>query len=354
MHSIRSKTNSQYIKTLTEKRIPDFSQLLTILNGGKADRPTLFELFLNDRLNGELAGDRTAYKNELLWTMQAFRNAGYDYMTLFPPCVFSFPKKSHSKSNSVSQNDAALIYDRKSFDSYRWPAAGEELFSFLGDLDELLIPGMKMIPCTPGGVLENVTDIIGFENLCYMLFDNESLIEDTFARVGEILLEYYKIVSRYSAVGALIVNDDWGFSSQTLLSPDDLRKYVIPWHKEFVEVIHKSGKQAILHSCGQLENVMDDVIDHIGFDAKHSYEDKILPVEQAYEKWGGRIAVLGGLDMDFVCTADPQDIYHRAKAMLDRTSEKGGYALGTGNSVPPYVPFENYYAILLAALENHY
>jgi uroporphyrinogen decarboxylase len=40
--------------------------------------------------------------------------------------------------------------------------------------------------------------------------------------------------------------------------------------------------------------------------------------------------------------------------MLDRTSEKGGYALGTGNSVPPYVPFENYYAILLAALENHY
>ncbi len=352
MNDIHKKTNSQYIKTLTEKRNPDFSQILAILNGGKADRPTLFEFFLNDRLNTELAGDSATYTNELVWTMHAFRNAGYDYLTLYPPGEYSFPKKTHCKLGSVSQNDSNLIYNDASFDFYQWPVAREETFNFLRYFDELLIPGMKIIPCTPGGVLENVTDIIGFDNLCYLLFDNVSLVENTFARVGETLLEYYKIVSRFSSVGALIVNDDWGFSSQTLLSPSDLRKYVIPWHKEFVDVIHQSGKPAILHSCGQLEKVMDDVIDYIGFDAKHSYEDKIIPVEKAYEKWNGRIAILGGIDVDFMCSATPQEVYHRAKAMLERTSPKGGYALGTGNSVPQYVPSENYYAMILAVLEN--
>ena len=38
--------------------------------------------------------------------------------------------------------------------------------------------------------------------------------------------------------------------------------------------------------------------------------------------------------------------------MLERTAGRGGYALGTGNSVPDYVPDENYFAMIRAALES--
>lgn len=41
---------------------------------------------------------------------------------------------------------------------------------------------------------------------------------------------------------------------------------------------------------------MDDVIE-MGFSGKHSYEDAILPVENAYEKWHDQIAILGGIEM---------------------------------------------------------
>jgi uroporphyrinogen decarboxylase len=37
--------------------------------------------------------------------------------------------------------------------------------------------------------------------------------------------------------------------------------------------------------------------------------------------------------------------------MLERTAGRGGYALGTGNSVPDYVPDENYLAMIRAALD---
>jgi uroporphyrinogen decarboxylase len=131
-----------------------------------------------------------------------------------------------------------------------------------------------------------------------------------------------------------------------MLSPADMRRYIFPWHKRIVEAIHAAGKPAILHSCGNLEEVMDDVIDDMAYDAKHSYEDAICPVEQAYEIWGRRIAVLGGIDVDFVCRSTPQQIRKRCMAMLDRAAGRGGYALGTGNSVPEYVPAENYLAII--------
>ena len=54
-----------------------------------------------------------------------------------------------------------------------------------------------------------------------------------------------------------------------------------------------------------------------------------MPVEQAYERWGKRIAIIGGIDLDFVCRKDPIEIFTRAQNMLEKTSRQGGYALGT-------------------------
>ncbi len=76
-----------------------------------------------------------------------------------------------------------------------------------------------------------------------------------------------------------------------------MREYVTPWHKKIVELIHEAGRPAILHSCGNLVPLWEDIIDDIGYDAKHSYEDTILPVEEAYQTYGDRIAILGGIDM---------------------------------------------------------
>lgn len=135
-----------------------------------------------------------------------------------------------------------------------------------------------------------------------------------------------------------------------MLSVEDMRKYVIPWHKKIVKAVHAIGKPVILHSCGDLDLVMDDIIDDIGYDAKHSYEDKIRPVEEAYEKYGKRITTLGGLDLDFVCRSTPEQVYERAYLILEKAEARGRYALGSGNTIPYYVPKENYFAMIAAAV----
>lgn len=48
----------------------------------------------------------------------------------------------------------------------------------------------------------------------------------------------------------------------------------------------------------------------------------------------------------------PEEVYARSRAMLEQVGDRGGYALGSGNSIPGYVPFENFMAMNKAALEE--
>jgi uroporphyrinogen decarboxylase len=332
---------------------PDFSNLLAVLRKEPPGRPTVFEFFLNDRLYQRLAPiDEMEVEAPYAAQRQviaAFRRVGYDYATILVP-GFCFPSERSYEHHTVSINDGGLISDRASFEAYPWPDPESADYDMLDVLAGELPAGMKMICNGPGGVLENAIEIVGYEKLCYLLSDDPKLVEEIFEGVGSRLVSFYERVAAHPAVGACIDNDDWGFKTQTMFSPPQMRKYVFPWHRRIVEVVHAARKPVILHSCGHFERIVDDMVE-IGIDGRHSYEDNILPVEDAYERYHAHFAILGGIDLDFICRSKPEAVYQRARAILDRTSERGGYALGTGNSVPEYVPDENYFAMIRAALD---
>ena len=328
-------------------RHPNFNNLLKVLEGKAPERPTLFELFMNKPIYERLAGrpspefDTVEY---IIFLAEAFAAAGYDYAHV-RASEFGFPVHREGKK-TISLNSGAGITDRRAFEEYPWPDPEAADYSKLEKAAPHLPQGMKLIPIGPGGVLENVTALIGYEDMCMMLYDDPELLQDIFNAVGERILRYYELSVNYDIVGAIMSNDDWGFNTQPFLSVKDMREYVYPWHKKIVETAHKAGKPVILHSCGNFDEIMDDVIDVLKYDGKHSYEDIILPVEEAYERWGSRIAILGGIDVDFMIRSTPEEIQKRCRAMLERVGDRGGYALGTGNSVPEYIPQENYFAMI--------
>lgn len=340
------------------QRKPDFEELLKVLAGESPDRTVLFELFHNEDLYMHVTGTSPAdWKNVPLGAhrlrARAYRIMGYDYATLHYSAM-DFPRGelTHTGGESYSANEGASITDRASFEKYPWPEpedfAPEPLEEGLKELD----PAMKAVVLGPCGVLENVIMLTGFDNLCIMLALEPDLVQDIFDAVGERLLRYYEMALSHERVGAIIGNDDWGYKTQTMLSTEQMRKYVFPWHKKIVKLAHDAGRPAILHSCGNLKEVMDDVIDDMGYDAKHSFEDNIQPIEEAWTQYHSRIALMGGIDVDYVIRSEPQAVHDRAKAMLEKTRGTGGYALGTGNSVPKYVPMESFFALLSAGLED--
>lgn len=332
-------------------RKPDFENLLNVLKKDKPERATLFEFYLNPHIHNLLTEGEEIIKDDLYdlrKTIKAYENAGYDYCTLHASDFrFKSNRDQHGKS-SLSLNESAIITDWESYELYKWNNPEDYDYSRLEKLKSSLPEGMKFIVYGEGGVLENVVELLGYENLCYLLADDPHLVEKIFDDVGSRLLKYYEISLQYDSVGAVISNDDWGFNTQPFLRIEDMERYVFKWHRKIVKKIHEAGRPAILHSCGELKDIMDTIIYDIGYDGKHSYEDNILPVEEAYELYGGKIAILGGIDMNFLCTKTPEEVYKRSYEMVERTMERGGYALGSGNSIPEYTPPENYFAMIKA------
>lgn len=333
-------------------RQPDFGNLLAVFSREQPSRPTLFEFFLNDRLLAKLTGDdrQLDWNSIAFWNraMAGFAAAGYDG-TPVRANTFEFPRNLQHSMASYSMDETAVIGSEEDLAAYGWPDPMPGGLPILDGLAPHLPGGMKLIAWGPGGVLENVITLMGFTGLCYLLEDEPDLVRQVFDGVGSRLLEYFGAAAQHPAVGACFVSDDWGFLSGTMISPESLREYCFPWQKRICDAIHAAGKPALMHSCGQLSAVMDDIID-MGFDAKHSFEDKITPVEEAFTLWGSRIAILGGIDVDFLCRSEPEAITRRARGLLDQTQSKG-YALGSGNSIPYYVPDEGFFAMTKAALE---
>ncbi len=333
-----------------------FSDLEKVLERKVPDEPTLFEFYLNGPLLEMYSGKKCVTSYDHTWNYEllipAYKKLGYSYVTMLGS-NFHFPKNFTAQKSTISLNEGFVICDRETYAQYHWPEPEKEDYSCLAKAEKLLDKDKKLIVWSNGGVLENVISLVGYENLCFMLYEDRDLARKIFEDVGERLFRYYVEALKYDGVGAIICNDDWGFNTQTMLSTADMREFVFPYHKKTVEYAHKMGRKVILHSCGNLKEVYDDIIDDMKFDGKHSYQDVIQPVEEAYREYGKRIAILGGIDMDFVARKTPEEIEKRSIALLEM-GRAGGYALGTGNSIPEYVPVENYLAMVNAVHKVKY
>jgi uroporphyrinogen decarboxylase len=188
--------------------------------------------------------------------------------------------------------------------------------------------------------------LMGFETLCYALFDQRDLV----AAISRRLIELYEAAVQrmlaFDRVRVIWGPDDMGFRNGTLISPRDLREFVLPGHRAMAHAAHAAGRPYLLHCCGKIDAIMDDLLDGVGIDGLHSFEDTIRTVEQTKAAHGHRIAVLGGIDVDFLCRADEEAIRQRVRRTLEQCQPGGGYCLGTGNSVANYVPLDNYLVML--------
>ena len=84
----------------------------------------------------------------------------------------------------------------------------------------------------------------------------------------------------------------------------------------------------------------------MGIDALHSFQDVILPVIEFKTRYGGRVAALGGVDMDKLVRLDEGQLRGYVRSILERCMPGGRFALGSGNTIANYVPLDSYRILL--------
>jgi uroporphyrinogen decarboxylase len=251
---------------------------------------------------------------------------------------------SRGKRNWVTTEEG-LINSWEDFEKYPWPSADDVHYDDYEFVSKNLPEGMKMI-ASSGGMLEWVMWLMGFVPFAVGIYEQPDLIEALFDRICEIHVKVLDVVAGMPDVGAFFLGDDMGYKSGTFIKPEHMRRYVFPKQKKLAEITHKHGLPFLLHACGNLEAIMDDLIEDVGIDGRHSFEDVILPVGEAKRRYGKRVSILGGVDVDMLARSSEAQVRLYTRQVLEECMPGGGYALGTGNSVANYIPLPNYLAML--------
>lgn len=133
-----------------------------------------------------------------------------------------------------------------------------------------------------------------------------------------------------------------GKEASTMLEPTTIINHILPQTKRIIDLVHHAEKKFLLHSCGNIFEIMPDIIT-LGIDAKHSNEDQIAPFDEWIKRYNGQIGLFGGFDVNLLSLGTYQSVY-------DEVLRKGteyrrickGYGLGSGNSIASYVSVDGF------------
>ncbi len=284
--------------------------------------------------------------------LRFWRQMGYDAICEGPSLLFPGTLDLTAEDTAHAGRDqrrwmnetTGMISSWEDFERYPWPDPASFSYHSIDYAARNLPEGMGIV-ARAAGVMETGMFLLGYESMAMALYMQPDLVKAVFQRTGEILLEVIRSLVQYDHVIALFVGDDMGYNSGTFISPDHMNQYVIPFHKEAVEIAHTSGIPYLLHSCGRLDKIMEDLI-AAGIDARHSFEDNIEPVESFAPRYNDRISIMGGVDVDLLARKSTDEVRARSRQILEALAPSGAYVFGSGNSIVNYMSVKNYLAMV--------
>jgi len=339
-----------FIDTILGKRTPDRAPMVEYIIDPYVMKPIVTGMLGREWVDADPA-DPEAYVRALDNIIDFWYRMGYDFVRL--EIGFPFQRYGLTSTDTVSggargwvDQHHGAIESREDFERYPWPSMPDVHRFTMEYLATHLPDGMGLISCHAAGVFEHLSNILSYEKLCLMVHDDPQLVHDVCDRIGGLFVEYYDWLLSLPNLICVFQGDDMGFRTGTLLSPDQLREFTLPWQNRLAQQVHDAGRPYFLHSCGNLAAIMEDLIEDVKIDAKHSYEDAIMPIAEFQAVYGDRIGVLGGIDVDVLSARPPEEVRAYVRRTIDACAPRGRFAVGAGNSVPSYVPVENYLTMI--------
>ncbi|MDR1600672.1 MAG: hypothetical protein LBS11_12510 [Oscillospiraceae bacterium] len=352
MADITFQNDVAALRRMNERFTPDPANIIDAARNRKPARLPLYEHIIDMGVMEKILGEpiralrSTGGKRGLMDYYRkysgAFRFMGYDYAVLEVCLGGAMP----GSGALIGERDG-VISDRASFRAYPWKdiprVYKDSAYPEFDAFTQTLPQNMTAIGGVGNGLFECAEDLIGFEQLCYMNSDDPNLYSDVFKQLAETQLIIWRdFLSEFGGrYGVLRFGDDLGYKTNTMLSARDIEEHIIPGYAAIIGLVHATGKPFLLHSCGSIFGVMDALISKARIDAKHSNEDAIAPISRWLDTYNDRIGIFGGVDVDALCRGgDALDTLVRDIYRVGRAAN--GFAFGTGNSIAPYVPPENY------------
>lgn len=343
---------------------PNFERLKKAVYHEEPDRLPLAEALVAYEIQSEFLG-RKVTDSDLKSQLEFWIKAGYDFIPLTvgmmspgeitkESSIYGVVQKVLQKDRDTEEvipwdiEEKGVISDFEDYERFPWDEAAKLNFSKFYEVQPFLPDGMKIIACS-GKVFTLTWMLMGFQNFCLSLYLQEELVSKIFQKIGEIQLQGAKKLLKIPNIGGLWVVDDLCYGSGPMIDPKFLRKYIFPWYEELSLICKKQDLLFILHSDGNIWPILEDLIS-IGFEAIHPIDPTSMDINEVKERVGKEVGIIGNIHTDLLASGTPEEVRELTKKRIRDIAPGGGYALGSGNSVPNWARFENYQVMRETAL----
>jgi uroporphyrinogen decarboxylase len=188
-----------------------------------------------------------------------------------------------------------------------------------------------------GGVWERFWFLLGLENALISLVTEPDLASTLLRRIADWQIA---AADHFIEIGveAARISDDYGSQQDTLMSPDTWRQLIRTQLARLVEHYQRANIPVILHSCGNLTQIMDDLVD-MGF-AAFNLQTNANDLGQMRRRYGQRFCVWGGVSTQSVLTyGTPSQAKAAVRRAIQTLGQDGGLILEPDQLVT--IPEEN-------------
>lgn len=188
--------------------------------------------------------------------------------------------------------------------------------------------------------------IRGLHSLLFDFYDHVSELRI----VMDALLDFYRVWAKRAAdAGAdgVWAGDDLGTQRSLFMSPNTFRSLYKPYYSKLAESLHDNGLDFWLHTCGNVTEIMEDLIE-VGVDAVHPIQAGTMDDVHIAREYGSRIAFWIGMDVQqLIPFGTPEQVREGCRHRMQTFYRSdGGLILAAGNAILPETPMLNVRAYL--------
>ncbi|MFC1461859.1 uroporphyrinogen decarboxylase family protein, partial [Verrucomicrobiota bacterium] len=192
--------------------------------------------------------------------------------------------------------------------------------------------------------------VIGTEPLLIWMADDPELVTDIFNTELDCGLQLLDMIwdAGYT-FDSILWPDDMGYRNGTFFSVDMYRDILKPVQKRAIEWAHAKGIVAHLHSCGNINAFLPELIE-IGLDALNPLEVKAgMDPVHLKRTYGDSLVLHGGLNAMLWDNIDETEA--EIRRLLPILKQNGGYIFQEDHSIPDSVSLKDFRSILELAKE---
>lgn len=202
--------------------------------------------------------------------------------------------------------------------------------------------------CLNGGVgYQIITSRVHPDRLLVCMLTDPEWVRDMIDTQTELLLGLFRmLIEKGYEFDGYWCSDDLGYRNGLMFSPQVYRDLVMPAHVKLCAFCHENGIATFLHTCGNVNEVVDDLIE-AGWDCLQPLEVKAqMDVVRLKKAYGDRLALMGGIDVRVMAEGTEEEIEEEVRSKLTVAKEHGGYLYHSDHSVPDNVSFERYQRVM--------